>query len=765
MRIKKSLIKVVCSVVLGLGFSCLLIWLFSGPRLDFVYDFLMSRRAIPEASPEIVLIDTAQDFASANISDPALIASVLMTLAEFGAGPTVIQTSVFGLSPAGTEQDDEIVTQVSDEFSRIEENIDSLFSGIRTGSISPQESELYVDELITLIERGKNRLVSSVTEQELAGLRFFEDAVRIKHDVWVLDEIRLNNDDRLNNTSLNSVSRYTSYRPDSDGVLRRINPIMYLEDGTESHYLMYDAIKTRLNPSDFVFSADKNGAVLLDGLGKDIAFRRFSLDDFVTYNELEEILFQKFEAMETLGYYDGLNPEEYPTALYRYVLAMRDDLFREASSAALEDWLESREDYFHGVNDFFLSGTETKLVTSYEELIASDELEDSAKEQLVSMRDSLIKQFQECRDAYDNVLGYRENLQAELAGAFCILGQLGTIQSSWGTRSSGNPGETEAAALFANSFLTGNTITPVKDVEIIFWIFLWIFFLSFFIRNANIIVTIILGIIAAMLSIVFFSSLFVYWDLWIHPAIPVGSILCATLVTIVLDLFFKRRLELELRRAYSPYVSSSMLKKIIKRTVPEPWETLTSYSAIAAVRSSAVHNSESKDSPVMAALAVRKFRDEVSELFKNEGAVIIGSDGDLVLAAFASPLERSALRDAGIAHQYMKTPDDNEKVNPADKAISAVQAILNMNIDVGTWTFGIDIGECAFTYSDASGYSAFGHAVVKARILSSLAHKYNAKILISENVTLRSKLPIETRQLDILVERELGTKEAFFELK
>jgi hypothetical protein len=183
-----------------------------------------------------------------------------------------------------------------------------------------------------------------------------------------------------------------------------------------------------------------------------------------------------------------------------------------------------------------------------------------------------------------------------------------------------------------------------------------------------------------------------------------------------------------------------------------------------AVRSRLVHSSESKDSPVIAALAVRNFRDEVSGLFKDAGAVIIGGDADLVLAAFASPLERSALLGAGVMHQYMNNCEDAGKVNPADKAISTVLAILKQKIDTDSWSFGIDCGECAFTYSDASVYSSFGHAVVKARLLSSLSHKYQEKVLISENMKKHTSITIEIRQLDTLVERELGTKESFFAL-
>ncbi len=656
-----------CSIILSLGFGYLLIWYFSGPRLGFVYDFLMSRRKVPAISSELVLIDTAQGFGSANIADPALIASVLMTLTEVNAGPALIQTSVLGISSGGPERDREIISQVTAEFSRIEDNIGNLFQGIRTGSISPLESESYVDELIALIDRGKDRLVYSVSEQELAGVRFFEDAVRIKPDVLMGENVRVavyqSQDDEETVSEPFQTNRYSTYHPDSDGVLRRIAPVIQHENGSESTYLMYDAIKARLNPRevqftdfgllftrmrgrgfenrDMFFPADKNGALLLDGLEKDLEFRRFRLNDFIKYDELDKLLFQKFEEMETLGYYDQLEPEKHPTALYRYANAMKDDLFREPGPETTQAWIDARNDYFDGVNDFFHSGVETNLVTQYEELIALEELEESAKAELVSMRNALIKTFQKCRDAYNNVSEYRKNLEKELGGAFCILGPLGSRLSSWGRGASGNPGEPEAAAHFANIFLTGNTITPVDDMQIIFWIFLWIFFLSFFIRDTNTIVTILLGILAAVLSVIFFSSLFVYWNLWIHPVIPAGTLLFTSFISVMMGLINKRRLALDLHRAYSPYVSSAALKKIIKRTGPEPWETITSYSAITAVRSRSVNTAESKDSPIMAALAVRKFRDEVWRFGSGGLWLSAGKIGFVERGCFSSVHEQS----------------------------------------------------------------------------------------------------------------------------
>jgi hypothetical protein len=76
------------------------------------------------------------------------------------------------------------------------------------------------------------------------------------------------------------------------------------------------------------------------------------------------------------------------------------------------------------------------------------------------------------------------------------------------------------------------------------------------------------------------------------------------------------------------------------------------------------------------------------------------------------------------------------------------------------WYFGIDAGECAFTWSALSGYSAFGRPMVRARILANLAPRYKTRALITN--TAREGIEIPVKRLDAL--KTPNGSEVFYQL-
>jgi hypothetical protein len=78
------------------------------------------------------------------------------------------------------------------------------------------------------------------------------------------------------------------------------------------------------------------------------------------------------------------------------------------------------------------------------------------------------------------------------------------------------------------------------------------------------------------------------------------------------------------------------------------------------------------------------------------------------------------------------------------------------------WRFALDTGDCAFSYSEASGYTAYGRPVICARLFSSLASRYKARILVS-SVMIEQNPGLETRKLGNLVESGGESRESFYE--
>jgi hypothetical protein len=132
----------------------------------------------------------------------------------------------------------------------------------------------------------------------------------------------------------------------------------------------------------------------------------------------------------------------------------------------------------------------------------------------------------------------------------------------------------------------------------------------------------------------------------------------------------------------------------------------------------------------------------------------------MVLACFGSPLERVALGRTKLSSPY--GDHIHAKGAPALRAVGFVSELLRRD-GSDLWYYGIDTGECAFTWSAQSGYSVFGRPAVRARILSGLVSRYRAHVLITASVN--EVLPdLPAKKLDILKERDGRGGEAFYEL-
>jgi class 3 adenylate cyclase len=170
---------------------------------------------------------------------------------------------------------------------------------------------------------------------------------------------------------------------------------------------------------------------------------------------------------------------------------------------------------------------------------------------------------------------------------------------------------------------------------------------------------------------------------------------------------------------------------------------------------------ENQKNPLEAAPEIQRFRSDVARVFKNSGSAIVGCDGDLLLIAFGSPLERSALH--GMKKEMPYEDDAHTQVNhtPIAKAVGFINDIMNSAPEARNWYLGLDTGEVVFAWSELTGYSAFGPPVVRARILSNLAPRYKTRVLLTERVIEKIEgLPI--RRLDTLAQQD--QKEPFYEL-
>ncbi|MFP3089444.1 hypothetical protein LQZ21_03865 [Treponema sp. TIM-1] len=706
------------AAVLGiLGMAQLL----TGPRLGPLYDFLGACRLSPPVSGEITLIETdpQKDFFTHYFIEPETAASVLISLTEIDASALILQIPVAGLSFGIAGNAAELNFRFDEEFGLVKGNILNLFEAIRLGSIPPGKTASYVGELLNLTEQGKERLLSSLVPQEEAGI--FKKAAAAFGRVWETAE-----------------AGYPAFTPDPDGVLRRMAPVLLGEK--EIEHPVYTALKERyeqpaiehtvdglilrlVKPGDggaLSLPLDRNGAILIEKSGKGQDFKRVPLSLLVDYEEADRELYQVLSAADSLGIYRGISPEKHPPILYEYAFSLREELLREPEEEKKRRWIESRERYFIALEDFCYGPGEMTMVSAYEERIAV-EAPEADIQQLRDRRDELIRSFRDIREKYNALAEKRGVLKFLLYGSFCILGP-------GGPEAPGEPTETEASAILANSLLSGNVIRPAAPRHILFWSLVSVGILCLCLVKLEPLLSLGVGFLLSVLIGVVFSGSFVLSAYWIDPFIPFTAAVGATLTSTLFVLVMNHRFAEQVRRAYGSSITPAYFKTLLRAGAPPALEAVTVSAAVIAVRNEPLVVRESQGAPQEAAQNGVAFREELSRWCLKAGGIMAGWEGDTAIIAFGSPPERTVLKLRG------EPSYDEGGLSPVTQAMQFLTMLLKDSPMGGAWFFGIDVGECAFIPIPGSGYQVYGPAAACSRLLSRLAPRYKVPILVTRAV-------------------------------
>jgi class 3 adenylate cyclase len=724
----------------------------------------------------VVIIETAPS--AVDFIDPSSLTAILMALAEHDVRGTALQTPVLGVSPDKSQMEIELSDRLDEEFTLLTQNIRNLFQGLLMGSISPDEAEQYVDGLIGLTERGKERLLSVLAQEDnMAEMKRIERAAAVLGAVWEAEDVYF---------SSGASGLYSRLSLDPDGVFRRIYP----RRSDNSEHVVYAMMNRYFGPSDIEplgdrlllrfkgegfsrdIALDSRGAVLTELPRGDEDFKRLTPRDFAEYERVDRELTLFLDTMRERGYFIYLTPEAYPTILYTYSHTLREELLGNAEDNRVEylktRWLDTRTEYLRSLENFAAGTSEMNLVMSYEERIAAKDLEPDELRRLVSLRDDLIGAFAEFRKKYDEFLRIRSSLSAALAGSFCILGPgpfpLADSSGagpghflSWvfPPESRGHvPSATEVSALLANAILSGRVIIFPAGRSILHCSLFTVLLILFLIRRMRPILTLAAGLSMTLLAGAMFSGGFILTRYWFDPLIPTGSAAAGVLSSFMYTFSMKRRDRAVILRMYSGAAGPAYLKRLIRAGRPLAGETLRTRAAIVAIRKrKLLSTGTGGNDPQDNAGEIRAFREKAALYIKNAGGVIVGIEGDGVLFAFGSPLERIA----------QEGVPDQDHHSPEARAIRFIRNLLRKVPEAAAWRFGIDAGDCAFGYSELSGYAAFGLPVVYARILSGLAARYHAHILVTARVT-NGLNGLPTRKLDAIANIAGKEKETFYEI-
>jgi hypothetical protein len=733
---KQSLLILLAGLCAAGGAAVLLYYLLSGPRLGPVYDFLRERRPEPPVSREIVLIETDE------LAESGDIFTVLMTLSELDAAGLVIAVPVLGSAPGRIAGDEEIQRRFTEEYALLGRNIRNLFEAIRVGSVPPAESPEYVENLVELAERGRDRLTAALIRQDEAGSVQAAQAAAVFGSVLEATDLR--------SRSALAGLWYARPRPDTDGKLRRIAPLLSAgaENGADAapaiEHIVYRSLKSRFSESGIVYAEqgpvlvlrksngeetrlplDRDGNILIAKNAKaERGFHRLALARFREYDAADRAMRRLLQEAEALGAYAASRPEQIPLILCDYAAGLREALLEAPESQKRAEWIAARTAYLAGLEELLYGPAEMTIVGGFEEIIATETLKDEGLAKLQTLRDALIRVFVAMREQHRQLTDARRLLAETVVSSLCIMGPV----------SAGESGPLESSALLANSLLTGSHITPVQGFYVICWSLAAAFVLLCGIHILRPAAILIAGSASALLCAAGFCGSFIISGYWIDPFIPVAAVLAGTLVMFMIKLAILRRGARRFRMAYGPAVHKNCLRELIRSGRPSLTDSITVPAAVIAIKDPLFQTREDQEKPLEAARAAAEFRSVVAPLFKQAGAAIIAYEGDTILACFGSPPERIWL-------ERNKTP------YTAKAAVQAARFITELlRQGPRPWHFGLDWGDCTFSWSEETGYTANGRPVLRARLLASLDSRYRAQVIISGAV--RAQLSVPVRKLD-----------------
>jgi len=699
--LKSSLFMLLGALACVAGTAFLVNFLLSGPKLGKHYDFLLSRRQPPPVSREILIIETGELIESGDIL------SVLMTLTEMEASNLLMTGRTSPSSSPITVTEEEIRRRFVDEYVLLGTNIRNLFEAIRSGSLSPEHAPGYVERLVELTEQGRDRLLTSLIDRD-------EDFIR---SIAVFG---------------NYIEADTKAVPDRDGKIRRIRPV---DPESLMEHPVYLAIKSRYAISK-VETVDHRQVLWLRGYdGKEIDipldkdgnilaawncdFRNVDISLFRRYDEADRVMRAALEDADELGAFSQTLPEQSPLFLGDYALLLRQELLQKPDGEKRLAWMRARNNYFKSLNDFLFGPAQTLLVNGYDQLIADEtSLGERGLASLAHMRDDLIFSFTDMHEYYGELSVLRSKLEEELASSFCIMG---------------SEDSSLYCALLANTLITGSHIKPTNDRQILFFSIAAAFVVLTVIFLMPQAAVLIAGIFLSILSAAAFGLFFIFYSYWIDPLVVLSASLCGTLVIFYCKFAVLKYRTRRFRAAYGASVSQSVLKGLIKSGRPRLSEVNVCETAIVAIKDTNLLNREDNEKPRDAGSARREFNSAVKRIVFNNGGVIAGFDGDVILACFGSPLNSAGPRKGAVEV-------------PVNKACAFVRELLND--DKIPWRFGIDTGECAFFWSAESGFSANGRPSVRARVLASKTSRLQVRALITD--TVREKTGIEGKKAGAL---------------
>jgi len=520
---KPRILDLLAPVVAVAVFSLLLLSGAAGRIRDASYDLFSRIRPSPAAAREILLVDVDDAAVASGGAWPwgrGVLADGLAVMKEMEAETAVFtfpfpRQSAPGIDASALQSG--IPEAFDREFSRIEENIQSLFDAIRRGSVPSRDSPRYVSELIGLVAGGKVRLLEEVTGIERdddvhlgQASQFFgrtymplelipapdpavaRDLAERAVSLMALADVEVTHDSSLRTPAIRPPvlpilrgargGGFTDLPPDADGVYRRAAPTAEYR-GSHFAQIAFAAALSRQGDPRVVLEENsltlhypaakgqpartlaiplgRDGRLLLDWprVAEGDGFRHLSWAALLRQSKLETELLSSLRDMERSGYLSYHRSEASLLDLYQYAEGLFGDMLAGGSTERVSEWRAARERFFDAVRGFLEGDAESRILSDAEKALSSEKLSDEEKRGIREVRDRVPMAFTYARGTFSDLDRVRSSLRESLRGSLCIVSLAASPQAVSGRTPAGRPAtEGLASAALANQVLSGRVL-------------------------------------------------------------------------------------------------------------------------------------------------------------------------------------------------------------------------------------------------------------------------------------------------------------------
>ncbi len=711
----KKIVRVIIPAFIGTLFSLIVFTSPFSTAKGVLFDALCSVRPERLTSPEILLLvadDASLSEAGSLPWDKEIIAEGLLILTEMGAESVVLDKAIGNSAYHSPGMKEGLRASFNREFSLIKNNVRILFEGIRKGSVRSEDSAAFVEEILSLADKSKIRLMDEAGSREGNSEKKYNNAARMLGRVYDADidtdlPFILKSFERFDIPEGQEVLGYSVFEAVYD---RLGSPVV---ENLSHKFILKETLLHGEKVRDIVIPLDMNGAVILEMPKNSSAysFRKLSCALIVKYSRLEAELVSELKIMEDAGYFDYFEENISPVKLYEFL--------KEAGGLGAEDYLNMRERFFNITGKFLNGETQKKINADYNTLLKSLTVTDIGEQRINSLKWSAENSFDRAGNILGELLELKGKLKKEIGQSICIITP--DLKSS--------KSRVKIAAVLADSILNDHFLS-IFSSGISFLITASLaLLLSFLLSFKSPLSAIFIGLACTLAGAVLASVFFIFTGIWLNPVLIIGSAAVTCLSSVFIEVFILYKQKKALNEAFTPKVFHETTEILPFSHDPRLLEGEKKEASIIAVRIDRIVTFTGAAYELKIASAIHIYHEIIGDVLKKQGGFLYRLDGEQIFASFGAPFFSNN-------HRAQAQISAFEVIN-AEYMLTKALDEAGIVYENGNIRIGIDSGTCDFGDTGIPGpsrYTPTGSVPDRARILSGLAEQYKSRILITEDV-------------------------------